>query len=68
MTQEQFNTLDKLVSATVNNTHLLGQEFKKQYDKSVNIEKNMKLIMDNQVKLFNELLTIKELLLQKPQR
>lgn len=65
MTQEQFNTLDKLISTNVNNTSLLGQDLKKQFNKSVNIEKNISLIMDNQVKLFNELQTIKELLLQK---
>lgn len=68
MTQEQYNTLDKLISANVDNTNLLGQDLKKQYDKSVNIEKNISLIMDNQIKLFNELQTIKGLLLQKPQK
>lgn len=62
MTQEQYNTLDKLISATVNNTNLLGQELKKQYDKSVNIERNIALMMDNQIKLFKELTEIKKLL------
>lgn len=68
MTPKQFEDLYKMISANVNNTNLLGLDLKKQYDKSVNIEKNIALIIDNQAKLFNELQNIKGLLLQKPQK
>ncbi|MCZ8331339.1 MAG: hypothetical protein O9282_08510 [Flavobacterium sp.] len=54
MTIDQYNTLENLISGNVNNTNLLGQDLKKQYDKSVNIEKNIKLMMENQILLFNQ--------------
>jgi hypothetical protein len=63
MTIDQYNTLENLISGNVNNTNLLGQDLKKQYDKSVNIEKNIKLMMENQILLFNLLTDIKKQLL-----
>jgi hypothetical protein len=68
MTQEQFNLLDKLISGNVNNTNLLSQDLKKQYDKTLNVEKNISLMMQNQTLLFNELQEIKKLLLGKSQK
>lgn len=68
MTQEQLNLLDKLISGNVNNTNLLGQDLKKQYDKTLNIEKSIALMMENQNKIFSELQYIKGLLLQMPQK
>lgn len=68
MTQEQLNLLDKLISGNVNNTNLLGQDLKKQYDKTLNIEKSIALMMENQNKIFSELQYIKRLLFQMPQK
>jgi hypothetical protein len=68
MTQEQFNTIDKLISGNVNNTNLIGLDLKKQYDKTINVEKNISLLMQNQTLLFNELQEIKKLLLEKSQK
>lgn len=65
MTPKQFQDIYDMISANVNNTNLLGQDLKKQYDKSVNIERNIALIMGNQSKLFNELQDIKKLLSNK---
>jgi hypothetical protein len=63
MTPKQFEDIYAMISGNVNNTNLLGQDLKKQYDKSVNIEKNMKLMMENQILLFNLLTDIKKQLL-----
>ena len=65
MTTEQFENLFAMVSANVNNSELIGKDLKKQFDKSVNIESNIALMMDNQTKLFNELQKIKSLLTNK---
>ncbi len=65
MTPKQFEDLYAMISGNVNNTNLLGQDLKKQYDKSENIEKNIKLMMENQMLLFNLLTDIKKLLSNK---
>lgn len=68
MTPKQFEDLYKMISANVNNTNLLGQDLKKQYDKTLNVEKNISLFMQNQTILFNELQEVKKLLLEKSQK
>ena len=60
MTPKQFEDFYAMISGNVNNTNLLGQDLKKQYDKSENIEKNIKLMMENQMLLFNLLTDIKK--------
>ena len=65
MTPKQFEDLYAMISGNVNNTNILGQDLKKQYDKSENIEKNIKLMMENQMLLFNLLTDIKKLLSNK---
>jgi hypothetical protein len=68
MTPKQFEDLYKMISANVNNTNLLGQDLKKQYDKTLNVEKNISLFMQNQTILFNEVQEVKKLLLEKSQK
>ena len=68
MTPKQFEDLYKMISTNVNNTNLLGQDLKKQYDKTLNVEKNISLFMQNQTLLFNELQEVKKLLLEKSQK
>tara|TARA_R110000868_G_C10886362_1_gene763283 strand:- start:108 stop:314 length:207 start_codon:yes stop_codon:yes gene_type:complete len=68
MTPKQFEDLYKMISTNVNNTNLLGQDLEKQYDKNLNVEKNISLFMQNQTLLFKELQEVKRLLLGKSQK
>lgn len=61
MTEENFKKLYDMLSANVNNTNLVGTNLKLQYDKTVNIERNLALAMQNQVYIMQELEKIKTL-------
>lgn len=65
MTPKQFEDLYAMISANVNNTSLIGEDLKKKYDKTVNIENNIALVMKNQSIILNELQNIKKLLINK---
>lgn len=68
MTPKQFQDVYDMISASVNNTNLLGDNLKNQYNKTLNIETNIALLMQNQNTIFLELQEIKELLLEKLQK
>lgn len=68
MTPKQFDDLYKMIFASVDNTSLLGENLKKQYDKTLNIENNIALLLKNQNTIFLELQEIKKLLLEKLQK
>ena len=65
MTPKQFEDLYAMISANVNNTSLIGEDLKKKYDKTVNIENNIALVMKNQSLILNELQNIKKLIINK---
>lgn len=68
MTPQQFNDIYDMISASVNNTNLLGKDLKRQYDKTLSVENNISLLMRNQKLLFNELQEVKKLLVEKFQK